>query len=29
MFINTIENIKSRIVFKYTGKFYICSKKNF
>lgn len=29
MFINTIENIKSRIVFKYTGKFYICSKKDF
>jgi hypothetical protein len=29
MFINTIENIKKRIVFKYTGKFYICSKKDF
>jgi len=29
MFINTIENIKKRIVFKYTGNFYICSKKDF
>jgi hypothetical protein len=29
MFINTIENIKKRIVFKYIGKFYICSKKEF
>jgi len=29
MFINTIENIKKRIVFKYIGKFYICSKKKF
>jgi len=29
MFINTIENIKKRIVFKYIGKIYICSKKDF
>ena len=29
MFINTIENIKKRIVFKYIGKFYICSKKDY
>jgi hypothetical protein len=29
MFINTIENIKKRIIFKYIGKFYICSKKDY
>ena len=29
MFINTIENIKKRIFFKYIGKIYIFSKKDF